>query len=424
MSKPDLDVAIIGPGPYGLSIASHLGAAGVEHRVFGRTMDSWQNHMPPGMCLKSFGNSSSLFDPSSSFTLEHFCRESGIEYHPSRVPVKLETFVAYGKAFQERFVPRVEPKLLVSLTPTRDAHVLVFDDAEKITARRVVLATGVVHYRYMPADLLARLPPSLVSHSGDYGPLTGLAGKTVTVLGHGSSAVDIAALLGLRGNEVTLVCRAPRVDFQAVPPSGPPPSLVRRAYRSLLRPPARGLGAGWVLAACASAPQLIHALPDRVRASIVNTYLGPLGGYSIREAFERHVTRRLGRTIEGAEERNGRVRLTTRDHNGTREVIESDHLIAATGYRVDLRRLSFLGNEALRRLRAIDQVPVLSGDFEASVPGLYFVGLTSARAFGPVMRFVEGALFPAERLARVFARSAARRRGKPAPASEHDRLRA
>jgi len=51
--KTQLDVAIIGAGPYGLSVAACLEGAGVEHRVFGVPMESWSNNMPPGMCLKS-----------------------------------------------------------------------------------------------------------------------------------------------------------------------------------------------------------------------------------------------------------------------------------------------------------------------------------------------------------------------------------
>jgi hypothetical protein len=46
----------------------------------------------------------------------------------------------------------------------------------------------------------------------------------------------------------------------------------------------------------------------------------------------------------------------------------------------------------------VDGTPILSSDFESSVPGLYFVGLSAARTFGPVMRFVVGAVHPARQL--------------------------
>ena len=47
--------AIIGAGPYGLSIATHLRARGVDFRIFGQPMQAWQDQMPAGMLLKSEG---------------------------------------------------------------------------------------------------------------------------------------------------------------------------------------------------------------------------------------------------------------------------------------------------------------------------------------------------------------------------------
>ncbi len=37
-----VDVAIIGAGPYGLSLAAHLRAAGVDYRHFGMPMRLWR----------------------------------------------------------------------------------------------------------------------------------------------------------------------------------------------------------------------------------------------------------------------------------------------------------------------------------------------------------------------------------------------
>ena len=43
------DVVVIGAGPYGLSISADLRSLGVDHRVFGRQMEMWREHMPAGM---------------------------------------------------------------------------------------------------------------------------------------------------------------------------------------------------------------------------------------------------------------------------------------------------------------------------------------------------------------------------------------
>ena len=62
-SVADCNVTIIGAGPYGLSSAAYLRAAGVETRVFGEPMTFWENHMPAGMCLRSNWGASHIADP-------------------------------------------------------------------------------------------------------------------------------------------------------------------------------------------------------------------------------------------------------------------------------------------------------------------------------------------------------------------------
>ena len=57
------DTAIIGAGPYGLSLAAHLRGAGVPFRIVGRAMETWREQMPQGMLLKSDGFASDLSDP-------------------------------------------------------------------------------------------------------------------------------------------------------------------------------------------------------------------------------------------------------------------------------------------------------------------------------------------------------------------------
>src|SRR5437870_5999619 len=133
------DIAIIGAGPYGLSIAAHFRHRGIPFRIFGRPMDSWLAHMPKGMMLKSDGFASNIYDPDADFTLKQFCSERGIEYSDLGLPVGLETFSAYGLAFQERMVPELEDNLVVALDRTSEGFVLGLDNGEAVTARRVVL---------------------------------------------------------------------------------------------------------------------------------------------------------------------------------------------------------------------------------------------------------------------------------------------
>jgi thioredoxin reductase len=118
----------------------------------------------------------------------------------------------------------------------------------------------------------------------------------------------------------------------------------------------------------------------------------------------------LGCTPQGAEARNGRVHLKLRAAGGSEQEIETGHIIAATGYKVDLERLRFLNPEIRSDLKALSGAPVLSSRFESSIPGLYFAGVAAANSFGPVMRFAFGAGFAARTLTRALSKSLSKER--------------
>jgi thioredoxin reductase len=116
----------------------------------------------------------------------------------------------------------------------------------------------------------------------------------------------------------------------------------------------------------------------------------------------------LGYTVERAEIQDGKVHLHLRSADGSRREIVTDHVIAATGYRVDMERLACLSSDIRAKIKCVEGAPVLSRTFESSVPGLYFAGLAAANSFGPVMRFAFGAGFAARRLTQSLVKSLAR----------------
>jgi hypothetical protein len=132
---------------------------------------------------------------------------------------------------------------------------------------------------------------------------------------------------------------------------------------------------------------------------VVNGFLGPAGGWFAREKVIGRVPLLLGHAPETARIQNGKIRLNLRHEDGGKREIFVDHIIAATGYRIDLSRLPFLSAQIQARLKSIQEAPILSSNFESSVAGLYFVGPMAANSFGPVMRFAFGADFTARRLA-------------------------
>jgi hypothetical protein len=111
----------------------------------------------------------------------------------------------------------------------------------------------------------------------------------------------------------------------------------------------------------------------------------------------------VGHVVEQAETVGDQVRLHLRGSDGELRQLTSDHVIAATGYRFALGSLPFLSEPIIGELRSLQQTPILSANFESSVPGLYFTGLASANQFGPAMRFAYGAGFTARRVSRHLA---------------------
>jgi thioredoxin reductase len=146
-------------------------------------------------------------------------------------------------------------------------------------------------------------------------------------------------------------------------------------------------------------------LPERLRLYIVGRALGPSGGWFIRDKVIGKLPLHLGCTPQGAEVQNGKVHLKVRAADGGEREIVTEHVIAATGYKVDLERLKFLNAEIRSKVRTLNGAPVLSSDFESSVDGLYFGGVAAANSFGPVMRFAFGAGFAARTITSALAKS-------------------
>ncbi|MFJ4850963.1 MULTISPECIES: NAD(P)-binding domain-containing protein [unclassified Streptomyces] len=391
-------VAVIGAGPYGLSIASHLRERGVPVRTFGDPMVSWRENMPAGMVLKSTPPASNISTGRKGFTLADFGREMGerpLVTDWDLIPS--ETFVRYGQWFQQQLVPDLEQVRVVSVDRRPGGGFdLKLDSGEQFQARAVVVASGLLGFAHTP-DLLRGLAPDgpsatgPVSHSSQHTDLARFAGREVTVVGAGQSALESAALLAEAGATVRLLARGRRaVGF------GDPPDRQPR-----LRPESP-FGRAWSLYAFSYHAQYFRPLPASLRLYLVRRVLGPLGAWWLRERFEGKVAVSEGHALRSARlDGEGKVVLSTAAPGGRAAEFAADHVIAATGYRVDLDALDFLAPELRAALARTGGSPRLGADFGSSVPGLYFTGLPAAATFGPVLRFVCGTEWASPRLARA-----------------------
>ncbi|MFD6880317.1 MULTISPECIES: NAD(P)-binding domain-containing protein [unclassified Streptomyces] len=388
------DLVVVGAGPYGLSIAAHAAAAGLGVRVLGRPMASWRDHMPEGMFLKSEPWSSNLSAPGGHHTLGEYCAGLGVAAeHGSPLPIG--TFSAYGLWFARRAAPEVEEVTVTEVTPQGEGFLIRTAEGPPLLARTVALAVGVMPFTRYP-EILRELPPGHVSHSSDHRDLARFAGLDVAVLGAGQAALETAALLAEAGARPSLVARRARLNWNTVPQP-----LERPLTRSL-REPHSGLGTGWRSWVWSELPWAVRRLPAPTRERIAATALGPAGAWWLRERFERRVPALLGHRLERATAVGGRTRLGLITTAGESVVLEAAHVVAATGFAPDLRRLELLDARLRAALETVGDggTPELSAGFESSWPGLFFAGLLTAPSFGPSMRFVHGAGFTAGRLVR------------------------
>jgi FAD-dependent urate hydroxylase len=374
-------------------VAAHLRAQGPHVQTFGHPMGFWERHMPSGMLLRSAWGASSLSDPRASLTLDAYEAE---QPRPFPRPLVGAEFVRYGRWFQARAVPDLDSRLVRAVERTGAGFALELEGGERLSARRVVVATGLRRFAQRPPEFDGLQDP-LAAHSVDVTEPGRLAGRSVVVVGSGQSAVETAALVHEAGAEVELIARAARIRWlvRGERVRGIAPVVRRVLYAPTDVGPA---GLSWVMAM----PELFRRLPLGPRERMAYRSIRPAAtGWLVDRTAAVRMT--MGRRVVRAHADGDGARLTL-DDGSERRV---DRVILATGYRVDAAREPLLGESIRGHLRLQDGYPLLGSGFESSIPGLHFAGAWSARSFGPIMRFVSGTPFTGRALARHVARGGA-----------------
>jgi len=394
-SSPRSDpTVIIGAGPCGLAAAAHLPVYGVDVRVFGEPLEFWSQRMPEGMLLRSRRRSSNIADPRRELTIADYERAEG---RTLRSPsLTREQFIDYGRWFARQIAPGIDPRRVSAVARDGASFRLRLDDGEELAASRVIVAAGLVPFRYRP-EPLASLPASVMSHAYDHDDLGGFSGRRVAVIGSGQSALECAALLHERGAAVEVLARGAAVrwlpdDTLPVAPA------VGRAWRPTVPLPPTDVGGrltGWA----AATPDVFRRLPARLQPDVAFRCIRPAGSGWLRGRLS-EVPISCGVAISEAREHAGHVTLQLAD--GSSRTV--DHVLLGTGYHVDVRRYPFLERELAASIAVADGgYPVLGSGLESSVSGLHFMGAAAAHSFGPIMRFVVGSWYSAPAVARRVA---------------------
>jgi cation diffusion facilitator CzcD-associated flavoprotein CzcO len=363
--KQQTNVLIIGAGPFGLSLAAYLGYLGIDHLVAGKPMEFWKNNMPQGMFLRSASDWS--LDPTEQFSILNYLNALGKT--PAQVePLSLEFYLQYAQWFQEQSDIQTLPFYVTRLDQVDGRFHASLENGDVIEAQHVVVAIGMGYFKNQPSELGGILPEGRFQHTCDAVQLSALKGKRVLIFGGRQSAFEWAALLNDEGAaEVHLSHRHDSPKFAEADWTWVPP-LVDGMVDNL----------AW-----------FRNLAQEEKDAIVKRMWGE-GRLKVEPWLEKRVMKPNTRIhansklVHCVERPDGT--LDIRLDNGEDFVV--DDIILATGYKVDMSRVSFLSAGNLSEKVAVKNgFPVLDPHFQTSVNGLYFTSLPAAQDFGPFFGF-------------------------------------
>ncbi|HYH88436.1 MAG TPA: NAD(P)-binding domain-containing protein [Solirubrobacteraceae bacterium] len=365
---------VIGAGPYGLATAAEARRLGIPTVVVGEPMGFWREHMPVEMLLRS-GRDWHL-DAAGVHTVDAYVEEHRLD--PAAIdPIPIDVFIGYADWFAAQKGLEARRERVRALVRSDGGFEARMEDGSSIFADRVVAAPGIASFAVEPPVMREALAPEQWSHTARTVDFAGLRGRRCLILGGRQSAFEWAALLAEAGAaRVDVVHRHDTPEFTASDWSFVD-DLLARTRRTR----------GW-----------FRGLPDAERAAIMQRFW-QVGRLQLEPWLADRIARdtvHLWPRSEPAQIDAGpgeAVTVTLRD--GTR--LETDHVLLATGYAVDMRRVPYLAADGLAdELELADGFPVLDEDFQTNLAGLYIPGFPSTRDFGPFFGFVAGATTTAQ----------------------------
>ncbi|WP_127529362.1 NAD(P)-binding domain-containing protein [Paenibacillus kobensis] len=354
-----LDVVIIGAGPYGISVAAHAVAHGLSYKLMGFPMDFWRNQMPQNMFIRTPHDLVSFSDPKNKWTIQQYAKETGTKLES---PLPRTVFVQYAFWFAEKSGVEFTPEIVEELNFNVDHYAIATSNGQRLQAKNIVIATGIKDFQYMPS-IFRGLPRSLVSHTLGHTSFEAFRGKDVIVVGSGQSAWEAAALLYEANANTKLIYR------RRAPVYGG-----NRTQEVVLR----GIG------------NVFYKLPRSLKRKLwqIAAETVPIARF-LRPYVEGKVPQINNTSVKHLTIVDEKIQLQLSDG----QQITVDHVIVASGFKLDLEKLSFLHHslkEKIYREEGHAEFPKLNHHFESSIRGLYFAGPLSSHSHGPTFRFILG----------------------------------
>jgi len=344
--------------------------------------------MPAGMFLRSNWAASHISDPHNKLTLDQFRAESGIQF---KFPIPLQVFVQYGLWYQQKAAPDLCRCQVSGVEKDGNGFKVSLSDGQTLRSRRVVVATGIAPFPWMPEEL-GQLPKTHVTHSSDHPDLSQFEGQQVLIVGGGQSALDAARILHASKARVELVAKQKELRWV-----GEHVWLHKLGFLSWCLYSNYDVGPAGI-SRLVGFPSLFRKLPRGLQNRLSYRAIRP-AGTGWQRPFLTEVPMALNCRVSSTEIRGKQVFLKL--SNGTERLV--DHVIVATGYRVDTVRYSFFSPAIQKALKTAEGYPVLGRGLESSIPGLHFVGKPAAWSYGPLLNFISGAHFASPELLRAFS---------------------
>jgi lysine/ornithine N-monooxygenase len=257
--------------------------------------------------------------------------------------------------------------MVAGLTQPDGEFVAEMADGGTITATKVLAAPGVAHYAALP-DWADAVPAERRSHTSELVRFEDLSGARVVIVGGRQSAYEWAALLCDHGAE--------RVD---VVHRHDTPAFARVSWTFVDDYVDQTLATrGWWRQLPAEEQSAIASRFWQVGRLTLEHWLVP--------RLDPEVVHRHPRCeVVSVETAGAGVRLVLSDG----DALEANHVVFASGFRADLARVPYL-SRVMDRISVTDGFPDLSEGFETSLAGLYVVGFSATRDFGPFYGFTKG----------------------------------
>ncbi len=360
-----IQLLVIGAGPYALSIVALARERGIGTVVLGRPMGFWRENMPEGMFLRS-GPDWHL-DGAAVHTLEAYLEEQGIR--PGEVdPIPVGVFLDYAAWFKRAKGIEVREEFVDTLVKADGRFEATLRSGERVRADAVVAAPGIRHYASVPG-WASWLPPGLAAHTCDLVRFDDMAGARVLIIGGRQSAYEWAALIREHGAaRIDIVHRHDiprfeRVSWKFVDAHVEQTLAVRGYWRNLPKSEQDAVARRfWEVGRLT----LEYWLTPRLAWDGIHRWPG---------------TEVVEVTPVGDDE--VRVLLS----NGTGLAV--DRVVFGSGYRAELAKVPYLAG-VLNHVKVSNGFPVLDEAFQTSLDGLYVTGFSATQDFGPFFGFVKG----------------------------------